>query len=209
MMNGLGLSGATAGAAGAGTAAGAAGAAATGAAGAALLIAATALWQAGESFALFLCRHCSAAAPPSRTPGQFLMKSDRQAERIVEVRAAVGLPGAAAAAGALPCAGVLAGATCSLGGVVAVFGGGASSGADAAGAGGAAGAAAAGSAGFAAIALTAALHEADSRLSLRTRHSSASLPPGCTPEQLAMKSDRHELRIAAVCSAVGCCASAE
>jgi len=61
---------------------GAAGAAAAGAAaGAAVavppaapppLAAATACYQAGESFALFFSRHCSAGAPPVGTPAQTL-----------------------------------------------------------------------------------------------------------------------------------------
>src|SRR5215470_19445334 len=41
-------------------------------------------------------------------------------------------------------------------------------------------------------ALTAVLQDADNLASLRLRHSNASLPPGCTPEQLAMKSERHD-----------------
>ena len=74
------------------------------------------------------------------------------------------------------------------------------------GAGGGGAAAAAGGAGGGEIALTAALQPPESRAMLRLRHSSASLPPGCTPEQLAMKSDRQLARIALVCSGVGCCA---
>jgi hypothetical protein len=46
--------------------------------------------------------------------------------------------------------------------------------------------------------LTAVLHDPDSFARLRLRHSSASLPPGWTPEQFAMKSDRQEARIAAI-----------
>jgi hypothetical protein len=34
------------------------------------------------------------------------------------------------------------------------------------------------------------------------------LPPGVTPEQFAMKSDRQFERIALVCAAEGCCACA-
>jgi hypothetical protein len=38
---------------------------------------------------------------------------------------------------------------------------------------------------------------------LRCRHCNASAPPGVTPEQLDMKSERQLLRIALCCSAVG------
>jgi hypothetical protein len=41
-------------------------------------VARTALWQLGDSFDTFFCRHCSASAPPGRTPEQFDMKSERQ-----------------------------------------------------------------------------------------------------------------------------------
>jgi hypothetical protein len=58
-----------------------------------------------------------------------------------------------------------------------------------------------------AIALTALRQGADNFGSLRTRHSSASLPPGCTPAQLAMKSDRQAARTASRCAWVGCCAA--
>src|SRR5580704_18142992 len=75
-----------------------------------------------------------------------------------------------------------------------------------AGAAGSAGAAA-GSAGFSAMALTAVLHDSERLDSLRMRHSSASLPPGVTPEQLAMKSERHDARMASRCACVGCCAA--
>ena len=56
------------------------------------------------------------------------------------------------------------------------------------------------------MAATAALHPPESLAMLRFKHSNASLPPGCTPEQLAMKSDRQLARMALVCSGVGCCA---
>jgi hypothetical protein len=78
----------------------------------------------------------------------------------------------------------------------------------AAGAVAAAGAGAAGVEAGAAIALTALRQAADNLPSLRRRHSSASLPPGWTPEQLAMKSERQEPRIASRCAWVGCCAKA-
>ena len=56
----------------------------------------------------------------------------------------------------------------------------------------------AGAAGAGVIALTAVLHDPESLARLRLRHSSASLPPGVTPEQFAMKSERQEARIAAI-----------
>jgi hypothetical protein len=58
-----------------------------------------------------------------------------------------------------------------------------------------------------AIALTALRQGDDSLGSLRTRHSKASLPPGCTPAQLAMKSERQAARTASRCAWVGCCAA--
>jgi hypothetical protein len=61
-------------------------------------IALTALRQAGESFAEFFCRHCSASAPPGVTPEQFDMKSDRQDERMAFCCSAVGCAFAAPAA---------------------------------------------------------------------------------------------------------------
>lgn len=84
-------------------------------------------------------------------------------------------------------------------------------GADAAGGGGGAGAATAAGGGAAGgeIALTAAWHPPDSLARLCLRHSSASLPPGCTPEQFAMKSERQLARMALVCADVGCCAWAQ
>jgi hypothetical protein len=39
---------------------------------------------------------------------------------------------------------------------------------------------------------------------LRSKQASASAPPGCTPEQFAMKSSPQALRIADRCSGVGC-----
>jgi len=58
------------------------------------------------------------------------------------------------------------------------------------------------------IAATALRHAAESCASLRLRHCSASAPPGCTPEQCDMKSDRHDARTAVFCSAVGAAAGA-
>jgi hypothetical protein len=59
----------------------------------------------------------------------------------------------------------------------------------------------------AAIAFT-ALRQGDDNLgSLRRRHSRASLPPGCTLAQLAMKSERQAARTASRCACVGCCAA--
>ena len=70
--------------------------------------------------------------------------------------------------------------------------------ADGEGAGAGATVAVAGAAGAGVIALTAVLHDPESLARLRLRHSSASLPPGVTPEQFAMKSERQEARIAAI-----------
>src|SRR5689334_2622215 len=83
-------------------------------------------------------------------------------------------------------------------------------GAASAGCGGAtaAGALAAGLVAGAAIALTALRQGAESLDSLRNRHSRASLPPGCTLAQFAMKSERQEARTASRCAWVGCCAAA-
>jgi hypothetical protein len=72
----------------------------------------------------------------------------------------------------------------------------------------AAGAGAAGLAAGVAIALTALRQGAESFESLRSRHSRASLPPGCTLAQFAMKSERQEARTASRCAWVGCCAIA-
>jgi hypothetical protein len=57
------------------------------------------------------------------------------------------------------------------------------------------------------IALTALRQGGDNLGSLRRRHSSASLPPGCTLAQLAMKSERQAERSASRCAWVGCCAA--
>jgi hypothetical protein len=45
-------------------------------------------------------------------------------------------------------------------------------------------------------ALTAVLQAPESLPMLRLRHSKASAPPGCTPEQFVMKSERQDARIA-------------
>ena len=58
------------------------------------------------------------------------------------------------------------------------------------------------------IAATALRHAAESCVSLRLRHCNASAPPGCTPEQWDMKSDRHDARTAAFCCAVGAAGAA-
>lgn len=81
-------------------------------------------------------------------------------------------------------------------------------GAAAAGAGAAAGgvAPAAGAAGGDMVAPTAVLQDDESLATLRCRHSRASRPPGCTPEQFAMKSERQDARMALACADVGCCA---
>ena len=62
------------------------------------LMAATALWQADDNLAEWLCRHCKAAAPPGWTPEQLAMKSERQAARIADFCASVGCAGAVGAA---------------------------------------------------------------------------------------------------------------
>ena len=66
--------------------------------------------------------------------------------------------------------------------------------------------AAAGCVGGGLIALTAFRHATDSRAESRCRHCNASTPPGVTPEQFDMKSERQLLRIASRCACVGCCA---
>ena len=58
------------------------------------------------------------------------------------------------------------------------------------------------------IAATALRHAAESCASLRLRHCKASAPPGCTPAQCDMKSDRHDARTAAFCCSVGAAAGA-
>jgi len=58
-----------------------------------------------------------------------------------------------------------------------------------------------------AAALIALLHAADNCAALFWRHCSASRPPGCTPEQCDMKSERQACRIVVICSGLGCCAT--
>jgi hypothetical protein len=55
-----------------------------------------------------------------------------------------------------------------------------------------------------AIAATARRHEVDKCDEFSCRHCTASTPPGCTPRQCAMKSDRHAVRTALTCSGLGC-----
>jgi hypothetical protein len=81
----------------------------------------------------------------------------------------------------------------------------------AAGAGGGAGVGAAAAAGAALLgvtALTAVWQGAESWAMCCFRQAKASAPPRGTPEQFAMKSDRHDARIALTWSGVGCCARA-
>ena len=71
---------------------------------------------------------------------------------------------------------------------------------------GAAGSWTAGS-GLRTTALTADLQDGDSCESFLTKHSKASLPPGWTLAQCAMKSERHAERIASRSACVGSCAA--
>jgi hypothetical protein len=176
-------------------------------------MASTALRHRGESATALTCRHRSAAAPLGLTPGQCTPKSERHTVRTaaicdwLAIPASLGLGlGGVSAGGVGPaCAGSVGGA-----------GGGpsAAGGAPAAGSGGLAAGAAAGTgagsassaAGFGPTASSAVLHGADTLPALRLRHCSASLPPGCTPAQCDMKSERQDWRIAAICSGDGCCA---
>jgi hypothetical protein len=57
------------------------------------------------------------------------------------------------------------------------------------------------------VALTAVLQPDESLPTLRCRHCSASFPPGVTPEQFDMKSDRQLERMALCCSDVTCAAA--
>ena len=54
------------------------------------------------------------------------------------------------------------------------------------------------------VALTAVLQAGARLATFFCRHSSASLPPGVTPEHFDMKSDRQLARMALCCSAVTC-----
>ncbi len=144
----------------------------------------------------------------SASPWQIIMISRRRRGSIGRkisggtAGAAVATAGGGAAAGGA--ASFAAGAIAGFAGAIAGFAGGwpAGGGAVAVDAAGAA-------AGAGAMALTALLHPPDSLATLRLRHSKASAPPGVTPEQFAMKSDRQFERMALVCSGVGCCACAE
>lgn len=149
--------------------------------------AATAVLQAGDSRAMCDLRHCSAALPPGVTPAQFAAKSVRQDCRIASVWACVGCRGA----------GISVGIGCRAGAGISVAGaGGGTGGAGGFGTATAAGGGLGGAAGM--IALTAVRQGGDSLPTFCLRQSSASFPPGCTPEQFAMKSWRQDLRIASV-----------
>jgi hypothetical protein len=152
-------------------------------------IAATALLHGPDNCAALRCRHCRASAPPGVTPEQCAMKSERQAARTALVCAALGLAvaGVAAAVDGFAAGFGAAGAAAGFG---VVDGSGA-----AAGAAVVAGVVAAGAAGGL-MALTAVWQAPESLLTLRLRHSKASLPPGVTPEQFAMKSERQDERMA-------------
>jgi hypothetical protein len=143
------------------------------------------------------------------------MKSERQDARIALVCSGVGFAAAAGAAGAAAAglgagfgaAGAAAGLGAADGGAAAAGAGVArGAGAEAAGAGAGGAVAAAGGASGALIALTAVLQDPESLPRLRLRHSKASLPPGVTPEQFAMKSERQDERMALIWSGDGCCA---
>ena len=167
--------------AGAACRAGSAGAAAAG--GGAAGSDCTAAWQLGERSAVLAFRHC-------RISGLFGAIQEQCDTKSLSVQACCTV---------LSCSfWVSAGATSIPGGARSTLaaGGAVSDCAGAAGAGAAGAAAAAGSAGFGAAAFTAAWQDGESLASLRTRHSNASLPPGWTPEQLAMKSERQAARMA-------------
>jgi hypothetical protein len=180
--------------------AGAVGAAAVGVPALSRPTATIALRQGSESCAALRCKHRNAAAPPGLIPEQSATKSERHAARTAFFSSAVGF--IAVAAGMVAFKGGV-----TVGAAVAGATGGDAVGAAASDAVAFAGPAAAGAAG-AAIAFTAVLHDAESLARLRCRHSKASRPPGCTPEQFAMKSERHDARIASRCACVGCCAAA-
>jgi hypothetical protein len=149
------------------------------------------------------------APSPGGIPAHKVCWSARQIATIVSARrgsigrtgpsggnpgaAAVGLAGAAAAGFG---ADLGPGATVGFGAAEA---GGAAAGVGIAAEGVAAGAAGAGAgAGGATIAPTAVLQAPESLAEFRERHSIASLPPGVTPEQFAMKSDRQDWRTALI-----------
>ena len=112
-----------------------------------------------------------------------------------------GLSGATAGAAASTGGGGGAGVSFAAGAVAGLAGLAAAGGAEAGGVeagGGAAAGVADGAAGAGMTALTAVLQAPESLPMLRLRHSKASAPPGCTPEQFAMKSERQDARIALV-----------
>src|SRR5579884_2502891 len=188
------------------------------------IVAATAALQPGDKPAAFRSRQSSASLPPGVTPGQCAKKSERQDCRVAAISAAEGscseagdcAGGAAFAARVVGAFGgtaagratdgsdrAAAAAGCCAAGAAGADGAAAAAGAAVAGLGGA-GFAAAGLAGAGMTAVTAPLQEGDNLATLRSRHSRASRPPGWTPEQFAMKSERQELRMALVCAGVGC-----
>ncbi|MBB2708039.1 UNVERIFIED_ORG: hypothetical protein GGE63_006200 [Rhizobium esperanzae] len=144
--------------------------------------AATACWHGADKAALCCCRQLRASAPPGVTLEHCAMKSRWQADFTALRCACVGWCAGMPAAGA--------------GVVAAVF----------------AGAAGAGSAdvdlGLTFTADTAFLQPAESVALCCCKQVSASMPPGVTPEHLAMKSERHSALIAFFCSSVGACAEA-
>src|SRR5262245_13261212 len=152
-------------------------------------MAASAVWHGAETRAAFCCKHLSAAGPPGCTPEQCAMKSDRHAARMALSCSLLGFCDAASVAAA--------------GAGLAAAAGGCGLSAEPLVGRGAIGTLAAGT-----MALTAVLQDADNLASLRLRHSNAFLPPGCTPEQLAMKSERHDARITSRCAWLGSCATA-
>jgi hypothetical protein len=169
----------------------------------------TALRQCGDKAAALACKQRKAAGALGFTPGQCTPKSERQAARTAATCGdAVFLPSAAAGPGG---GGATGSAAAAGGSSTAEGGGGAAAAGDDAGFAGAgvdAGAGAALSVGDGPTASSAALQGGDTLAALRLRHSSASLVPGLTPAHCAMKSERHEERIAEICSDVGCWAEA-
>jgi hypothetical protein len=185
-----------------------------------------------ESLASFCIRHFSAAGPPGCTLEQFAMKSERQALRTAAVCALVGflaMAGAVGAAadlgsGAVAAAGFSAGAAVAAAGVsrfssglasglASVFVSGLASGfvsdsVSGLASGFVSGFASAFGASPPSTART-ALWQPGARLDIFfCRHCSASMPPGLTLEQCAMKSERQAERIAARCASLGACANA-
>jgi hypothetical protein len=58
-------------------------------------------------------------------------------------------------------------------------------------------------------ALTALLQAADSFAMFCCKHWKAAAPPGCTPEQFDMKSERQEERMALRCASVACASAGD